>query len=67
MREATFLKLNSEHISMNISKNASLNVFYDLLLLCIECMNNHIRVISCTLTWLKLILNLWSRMIAIEL
>ena len=59
VREATFLKLYGEQISYSLSKNASLDVLYHLCLLCIECPDNHIRAICCSLTWLKGILNLW--------
>jgi hypothetical protein len=59
MRETTFLKLDDKHISEGLSKNSILYVLDELLLLCIEGMDDQIRAISCSLTWEKLVLDFW--------
>jgi hypothetical protein len=59
VRKATLLKLYGEEVSHGLSKYASLNVLYEILMLCIKCMDDHIWAICCCLTWLKGILNLW--------
>jgi hypothetical protein len=59
MGETTLLELDDKHISEGLSENSILYVLYELLLLCIEGTDDQIRAISCSLTWEKLVLNLW--------
>jgi hypothetical protein len=54
-----FLKLYGKQISESLSKDASIYVLDELLLLQIECMNHQIRAIGHSLTWLELILDPW--------
>jgi hypothetical protein len=59
MGETTLLELDDKHISEGLSKNSILYVLDELLLLCIEGTDDQIRAIGCSLTWEKLVLNLW--------